>query len=118
MYGLPINFDANIFLGRQIESITYASNVIVISLDLGITFSVESSLDYLPVGVESNLTDAFPLTSTRLITFIGNVIIKAIIVEQKDIMLFFEGNSWIAIKDDSKYYESYKIKIGETEIVV
>jgi hypothetical protein len=33
MYGLPSDFDPHIFVGRRLEAITFAENVIVLAFD-------------------------------------------------------------------------------------
>jgi hypothetical protein len=44
VYGLPSDFDPTVFVGRELERITFGVNVIVLAFDGDLTVSVSSSL--------------------------------------------------------------------------
>ena len=118
MYGLPSDFDPQIFVGRQMERVTFAVNVIAISFDNQLTVSVLGSLPYRPAGELENLVDRPPALRTRLVSLVGRNVVAFDLKSPRELNLEFEGGASITLLDDSDSYECYLINTGKHEVIV
>jgi hypothetical protein len=118
MYGLPNDFDPGLFVGRQLETITYAVNVIVLAFASHLTVSVSGSLPYRAAAGAHTEVDRPPVSGTRLVSLIGRSVVGFDLKSPRQLILEFDGGGSLTLLDDSDTYESYLISTGEGEIVV
>jgi hypothetical protein len=118
MYGLPSDFDPHIFVGRRLEAITFAENVIVLAFDEQLTVSVSGSVPYRGAADAELSVDTPPVPTTTLVTLVGGVVAATDLRSPRELILQFEGGASATLLDDSDDYESYLINTGTREIVV
>ncbi|HLQ15028.1 MAG TPA: hypothetical protein VK256_04125 [Candidatus Eisenbacteria bacterium] len=118
MYGLPNDFDPQIFVGRRLETVTFAVNVIVLAFGDQLTVTILGSLPYFPAGDVEIRVDRPPVSSTSLVSVVGRNVVAFDLKSPRELILEFEGRASITLLDDSDSYESYLIKTGKREIVV
>ncbi|MDQ6745607.1 MAG: hypothetical protein M3Z27_06300 [Actinomycetota bacterium] len=135
MYGLPTDFDPQIFVGRELETVTYAAGVIVLSFaaPLGVTgtlaarvaaqsppisVSVSGSLPYRANGEADLAVDQQPVVQTSLVSLIGRAVFAFELKSPRELVLAFEGGGCLTLLDDCDRYEAYTINTGDREIYV
>ncbi len=119
MYGLPNNFDPQIFVGRQLETVTYAVNVIVLAFADGLTVSVSGSLPYRVAGDAGvGEVDRPPVLRTGLVVLVGRTVLAFDLKSPRELSLRFKGGGSITLLDDADTYECYLISTGDREIIV
>lgn len=118
MYGLPSDFDPQIFVGRELETITYGVNVIVLVFDDRLTVSISGSLSYSVADGADIAVDRVPVSHTSLVRLAGRRVEKFDLRSPQELVLRFEGGGHVTLLDDSELYECYLINNGDDEIVV
>ena len=109
MYGLPVDFDASIFVGRELAQVTFTENTVHLTFDGDLAITVESSF-ILKLGAQAEaIKQAPPLKSSNLMTLVGSKIRLAEATRDGTLTLHFERGETLAFLDDSKEYESYHI---------
>jgi hypothetical protein len=118
MYGLPADFDASIFIGRELVQVSFTTNTVHLVFDGDIAITVESSfvLQHSP-GTEA-VKQAPPVESSSLMALVGRQVRSAHADTDGTLTLRFDGGGTLACLDDSKDYESYHIRLLGKEIVV
>jgi hypothetical protein len=118
MYGIPIDFPKDMFLGKTIELISFSNNQVTIHFDADISISVESSFSLVAAGEECNI-QTFPLKTSNLIRIIGEEV-KDIKFEDsyRTILFFLTDGDELRCYDDSTEYESLKINLSDREIII
>ena len=118
MYGLPDDFDPNIFVERQLESVTYGVNVIVLAFANRLTVSISGSLPYSVDEHAEVRVDRPPVLSTVFVSLVGRIVRSFDLKSPRELILKFEGGGSVTLLDDEEMYECYLINTGEREIVV
>jgi hypothetical protein len=118
MYGLPRDFDPQIFVGRELETITYAVNVIVLAFAERLTVSVSGSLPYRTGPGVNPAVDRPPVPHTELVGLVGRTVVGTQLRSSRELVLDLEGGGFVTLLDDSETYECYLINTGDREIVV
>jgi hypothetical protein len=118
MYGLPVDFDASIFHGRECCQISFTENTVYITFDEDLAITLESSFAFcLSAGTEA-VVQAPPVESSSLMALLGKRVRHASATLQGTLTLDFEGGATLVCLDDSKEYESYHIWSSGKEIIV
>jgi hypothetical protein len=118
MYGLPPDFDASIFVGRELVQVSFTTNTIHLAFDGDIAITVESSFVLRLGNWTEPVTEAPPVHSSSLMALVGHRVRSARAATDGTLTLHFEGDGTLACLDDSKDYESYHIQAPDREIVV
>lgn len=118
MHGIPKEFDATIFVNRELESITFASNAIHLDLGAGHAITAQKHLRY-RVHVGSDLRDdVLPVGASSLVALVGRRVERTEVRMPGDLILHFEDGGVIWFEDDSVHYESYSILTPHGEVFV
>jgi len=118
MYGLPADFDASVFVGRELEQVCFSVNTIRFDFDGDIAITATSSIVLtLSAGTEPE-QQAPPVVASRVMALVGRKVRSAQSHTDGTLRLCFEGGGSLTYRDDMKSYESYYIRIADKEIVV
>ena len=118
MYGFPNDFDPQVFVGRELETITYAVNVIVLAFADRLTVSASGSLSYRVANDAETGVDRPPVIRTSLVNLVGRTVLAAELKSARELVLEFDGEGSVTLLDDADTYECYLITIGDREIIV
>jgi hypothetical protein len=121
MYGLPDNFDPNVFVGRTLERLSFTTNTLRLSFDGDISIIVESEVRHEGRdgrGAEWVDSNAVPVTESRMMHLLGIVIARAEVAGRGTLVLEFTNGHTLRCVEDSDEYECYQLRIGATEIIV
>jgi hypothetical protein len=118
MYGFPKDFDPLIFVGRELETITYAVNVIVLVFADRLTVSASGSLSYRIANDAETGVDRPPVIRTSFVSLVGRTVLAAELKSTRELVLEFDGGGSVTLLDDAGIYECYLISIGDREIIV
>lgn len=118
MHGIPQDFDASVFIGSILEPLTFTQNSIHFVFDPGRAITLSSSyvyrFDRTVNGIEKGVV---PVTSSRLMELVGQVV-KSAESDKRLLRLGFDEGRSLEFLDDSDQYESFTIAIGNREIFV
>lgn len=118
MYGLPADFDPRVFVDRQLEAVTFAENVIVLSFGTGLTVSVSGSIPYdAGPGVGPGV-DTPPVATTQLVGLVGQHVRAADLKSPRELVLCLGEAASLTLLDNNDHYECYIISFGDSEVVV
>jgi hypothetical protein len=117
MYGLPSDFDGRVFTGRILEQVCFNENQVTLSFDGDMAVMVESAFSYEAPPAESRLTEV-PVFHSDLMRLLGRRVSSAVGDEDGTLVLVFENGHRLRILDDSREYESYRIRLGKKMIIV
>jgi hypothetical protein len=118
MYGLKQDFDATVFVGRELGQICFSSNNIHFAFSDGVSITLESSFIHCDTLLADGLTQVVPVLSSDLMRLIGHAVSSAAARPDGTLSLVFDNGNSLMFLDDSKDYESYAIRIGDREIIV
>lgn len=118
MHGLPANFNAQMFVGKQLTSLTYAENLIHVNFDEELTLTVLDSISYRTDAQAVETVESSPLTTTRLVSLIGRHVTSGKVETPRELVLGLEGGGSMRFVDESDRYESFIIRGPGTEIIV
>lgn len=118
MYGLPNDFDASVFVGRRIESVTFAENVIILAFSEAVSVSISGTVLYQESGDTSRKRERPPIAHTSLVGAVGRAVEATELKSPQELILRLEGGFSVTLLDDSDAYECYLISLGDREIVV
>jgi hypothetical protein len=118
MYGLPEDFDASVFLGRELIQICFSANTIDFAFSGDILVTLESSFIYSNSPTDEGHRQTIPVSSSNLMGLIGATVDS--VTSQRDGTLFmsFNNEHRLTFLDDSTSYESYCIHIGDRLVIV
>jgi hypothetical protein len=117
LYGLPAEFDARVFVQRALVQMCFSVNTISLSFD-GAMITVESSVIYKRDPTDPGEAVSPPVSRTSMTSVIGKTVRFASSKPDGSLSLHFDDGQALMFSDDSETYESYKIQIGEQEIIV
>lgn len=118
MFGLPADFDAQMFIGRTLSSVTFAENLINLHFDEELTVTVLGSISYRTAAEGEETVDTPPLATTTLPGLVGRVVVSCQVRSPRELVVGFDGGGSVRFVDDSDMYESFTIRGADTEIVV
>lgn len=118
MYKIPLEFNISSLDGERITQIAFGLNYITFVFNKGfIQFSGSFSINFGNQELEYN--DVYPIKNDfGLLQLLEKSIIKVLVNDLRNILtLQFEGGAILNLIGDD-YYESYRIKIMEQEIII
>ena len=118
MYGLPNDFEPNLFVGRRVESITFAENVVVLSFSEELTVSISGTVLYQESPDSTVKRERPPVSHTSLVGAVGRAVEGTELKSPQELILRLEGHFSVTLLDDSEAYECYMISMRDREIVV
>jgi hypothetical protein len=118
MYGLTVAFDAAMFLGLEVESITYGENAIHVSLDRGFAVTSMTSIRYRYSGLDDIREDRLPVSESGLMRIVGTAVTGAVRTASGGLALTFVNGAVVEFEDDSDQYESFSITTPDGEIFI
>jgi hypothetical protein len=118
MRGLPEAFDAETFVGCELELVIFASNVIFLKLGEENSVTVLDRVRYRTSSGGGFRDDVIPVADSSLPALIGRVIERAEVRLSGNLVLHFAGGGMISIDDRDEHYESYALSTPEGETFV
>ena len=118
MYGLPVDFDLSIFVGRSLQLVSFTVNTVHLAFNEDLSITIESSYAHqLETHHPETRTEVSAREST-LMRLLGKVIESAEAFDIGTLVLHFEGGQLLKCFDDSSQYEAYKITNQGKETIV
>lgn len=118
MYGLPPDFDASIFVGRELEQVSFSANTVHLTFDDDIAITLESSFLFQTDKTQTAVKQEPPVQSSSIMSLVGRRVCSARSTSDGTLTLQFTGDGTFTCVDDSEEYESYHIWFCGKEIVV
>ena len=118
MYGLPEDFDGEVFAGRELIQVSFSKNTVSFWFGDDLSVTLESTFIHKRAADKAECRQEIPVTESSVMSLIG----KEVSSVKKDgdgtLILHFENGDSLAFLDDAKQYESYSIRTADKEIVV
>lgn len=118
MHGLPPDFDASIFVGRELEQVSFSANTVHLTFDDDISITLESSFLFQTDKMKTAVKQEPPVQSSSVMSLVGRRVCSARSTSDGTLTLQFTGDGTLTCVDDSEEYESYHIWLCGKEIVV
>ena len=118
MYGLPLDFDHLIFVGRTLQQISFSANTIGFEFDGDLSITLLSSFAH-KRGDELLEKGDVPVIEAKLMQLAEKVVTSCEVVDNgRTLVLHFENGRSLYCYDDSDQYESFTITYGGREVFV
>src|SRR5574341_2119657 len=117
MYGLPEDFDASVFVGRELQQVSFTANTISLIFDGDVAIAVESTIIVQLGEVAVPERQSVPMTSSSLMSLAGLTVQRARSERNGTLALDFGRGRTLTLLDDSSQYESYQLQILGRQIV-
>lgn len=118
MYGLPPDFDATLFIGSELQQISFTVNTVYLTFDKDISITLESSFSFQSDRNSETERHVPPVRISAVMSLVGRQICSASATRDGTLVLEFTGGGVLTCIDDSKEYESYRICLYDKEIIV
>ena len=117
MHEWPRDIDVkSVFLGKEIEMICFAFSSVYLHFPGKLLLTVMSDFIYYSAGITEKTS--FPIRQTHLISSISSKIIKAELIEEKNLHLWFQDGAKLEINGSTEGYECYSISFDGREFYV
>ena len=116
MYGLPAGFDASGFVNRELVEVCFTVNTVHLAFDDDASITLESAFALRSHQGAERQTP--PIKASRLMGLIGQRVRSSHAHPDGTLTLEFEEGDALDCLDDSKEYESYKIRVDGREFIV
>ncbi len=103
-------------VGKSVEQICFAQYSIYIHLESGIIVTVEAGLEHIHNGTRHIVQLSSPLTESGLLTILENAVTSASVEANGDLQLTISNGDKLRIYKEPQY-ESYRLKIGDEELL-
>ena len=119
MYGLPHDFDTNVFLSRTLGLVCFAAFHITLHFDSDLEITIEGPHSYHPASEEHDSEFVTKPPDTRIDTkgLVGAVVVSAESSSDGRLSLLFNNGHRLTCYD-LPGYESYTIHHGDRVIIV
>jgi len=118
MYGLPADFDPDVFVGRRLEYVTYGENVIGLNFGDDLTVSVYGPVRYQESAGAPATTERPSVAQTRLVAAVGQLVEATDLRSPKELILRLENGATVTLLDDSNEFESFLLEVAGRTIAV
>ena len=118
MYGLPADFNAQIFVGRILQQIRFGPYSVHFDFNDSLAVDLESAYMLRLDPHSEATTEELPVASSSLMVLAGKTVEAAIAQLPGTLELVFEGGVSLSLLDTSDRYESYLIRSGNNLVVV
>ena len=112
MYGLPADFNPSVFVGCKLEMICFAEYQVYLHFSNNVLVSVESALNV------NGVNYGVPLKNADFMHLVGHSVVSALGNKEGDLTVIFDDGSSLSVLDTEDQYESYRIRVGGSEIIV
>lgn len=106
MYGFAGDLEVDEFAGLQLNSVTFAENLIGLSFEDQIRITVLSHISYRCPHDDELYVDAIPASQTALVGLIGQTVSSAEVRSRSELAIHFEADALIQLIDDDDAYEA------------
>jgi len=118
MYGLPNGIDLSFFVGKTLNVVSFATNVIHFKFDGGVGINLESSFQHQQkIDVEQNqigtIQSVYLIQTSSLIQLANHTVVSAIGTDDGTLTLTFDHGHVLKCLDPSRDYESYNFTDGK-----
>jgi hypothetical protein len=117
MYGLPVDFDASVFVGRTVELVSFAFSQVDLSFDGIVLLSIQSAYLH-DHGQESPAITAVPSATSTLMQLVEQVVTDASGDDTGTLTLRFANGHVLQCLDNSPAYECYSIQHAGGRVIV
>jgi hypothetical protein len=118
MYGLPANFNAELFQGKTLLQVCIGAHELILNFDEGLSVTITSSVEFKRSDGSSQYCDDFCASASTVSSLVNKKVITAEAEAPRALKLKFENGEGLSIVDDSKEFESYTINYRGKTIVV
>lgn len=118
MYGIPSGFDPSLFIGRELQQVSFTVNTVHLTFDDEFAITIESSFLFQPDKTAPASRQTLPVRESNLMSLLGHQVSAARSAADRDLILEFTGGGVLTCIDDSREYESYHIWIHGEQIVI
>jgi hypothetical protein len=117
MHHLPDSFDVSVFQGKSIEMVCLATNMTTLHFGPSLSVRVDGSIG---IGLrgEPSSVHPVPVRTLQLFDLIGTEVLQSERIDLGSIRLHLSNDMFVEFLEDSSPFESYIIRIGNSEIVV
>ena len=118
MYGLPKDLDLSFFIGKTLNSVAFAVNVIHLNFDDGVSINLESSFQHLHELDVANrqlgtIQSVYLIQLSSLMQLAGKAVVAAAGKEDGKLKLTFDNGHVLYCRDDTEGYECYNFTDGQ-----
>lgn len=118
MYGLPKDIDLSFFVGKTLNVVSFATNVIHLKFDGGVSISLESTFQHQQkIDVELNhagtIQSVYLIQTSSLMQLSNHAVDSATGTEDGRLTLVFDNGHVLHCLDDQEGYECYNFTDGE-----
>lgn len=117
MYGLPEDIDVSFFVGKTLNVVSFAVNVIHLIFDGEVRINIESSFQHQQTHeVVSHqlgtIQSVYMIQASSLMQLAGHAVVAALGIEDGTLKLTFDHGHVLQCLDDSEGYECYNFTDG------
>jgi hypothetical protein len=118
MYGLPADYDASFFVGRELEGVFFSVNTIHFHFADAVSITLTGSFVHRRTIDDPGETQTVPVASSSLMTLTGKQVREARATPDGTLTLTFDDGQVLVCLDESGPYESYEIQNGSVTTYV
>ncbi len=122
MYGLPEDLDLSFFIGKRLDTITFAEFVMHFNFEGNVSVTLESSFQHQRrLDVEKHwfgVQQSVPVAHSGVMQLVGRSVLSATGDKEGTLTLTFDDGQVLCLFEERKPYESYQITEGENLYVV
>jgi Family of unknown function (DUF6188) len=118
MYGLPKDIDVSFFVGKTLNVVSFAVNVVHLIFDDGISINIESSyrhqqkheVEHHQLGT---MQSVYMIEVSPIMQLAGHAVVAALGTKDGTLTLTFDHGQVLHCLDDMQGYECYNFTDGE-----
>ena len=118
MYDIPDSFDSQVLVGRVLESITFAVNVVTFVFESAAVLSLQFGYSYRLRDGQASSSETVPVTATGVLDLLGRQVETCRIFRNRELVIGFSGGAQLRCLETPEPFESYIIQVGSDEWVV
>jgi hypothetical protein len=118
MHGLPDDFEPERFVGKTLDTVTFAAYTVHFRFADGDWVSTEVSFTFRNETDDPVTDQALPVRSSTVMRLVGARVAAASSSREGRLTLHFEGGGLLEFHDDGPRYESYHVRLGGDELHV
>lgn len=118
MWGLPDKFDYTPFVGRELESVSFAVNAVHFSFGSGCSVTTDVSYSYQFGGDVVVTLERVPPARSRVMQLAGRTIVGVNQEGKGTLVLLLNDGARLVFHEEQLPYESYRFVCGGKEVFV
>lgn len=118
MYGFPSDFDSAVLVGRTIQLVAFSENTVHLHLSWNCLITADAGsavVIVVPEAPHLQRVEVVPILESILMRMVGRVVTGVEVVNGCDLCLSLESGYAITIRETSRDYECYHLRIGDEE---